>query len=64
MPDKTDTNGQPSMEKLEREGVPMRKCISYEGAGEYGGKGGSSKPAAKPKGVLSSVPVRRGRGGY
>lgn len=67
MPDKSDTGGQPTLEKLEREGVSPRRCISYEGLGEYqGGNGGGakSKSAAKPKAVLSSVPMRKGRGGY
>lgn len=64
MPDKSDEGGQPSMEKLEREGVSIRKCI---GMGDsYGGNGGgSSKP--EPKGALASMPMRRGpkpRGGY
>ena len=65
MPDKSDSSGQPSMEKLTAEGVSPRKCISYEGLGEYQGGSSGSAPkakAAKPQGALASM--RMGRGGY
>jgi hypothetical protein len=65
MADKTDAGGQPSIEKLTAEGVSPRRCISYDGLGEYGGSGGS-KPAgnsgSKPKGALASMPMRKGKG--
>lgn len=70
MPDKTDTDGQPTMEKLEAEGVSPRRCISYEGLGEYGGNAGnggdkSSKPkTAKKVPSLSSFGPMRNGGGY
>jgi hypothetical protein len=67
MPLKTDAGGQPSMGKLEREGVSPRRCISYEGLGEYGGGKAAPKSApksgSKPSGGLASVPMRKG-GGY
>lgn len=60
MPDKSGSDGQPTLEKLEREGVSIRKCISYEGAGEYSGNGGSStKSSTTPK----APPMRSGKGG-
>lgn len=67
MPDKSTEGGQPSLEKLQAEGVSPRRCISYEGLGEYqggngGNQGGGSK-AAKPKGALASM-ARTGKGGY
>jgi hypothetical protein len=47
MADKTDTAGQPTLEKLGREGVSIRKCIAM---GEsYGGDGGGSKAAKSAK---------------
>ena len=66
MPKKTDDAGQPSMEKLEAEGVSPRRCVSYEGLGEYGGgnKGGGSKAAKSSKpaggGLASLGPMRKG----
>jgi hypothetical protein len=39
------SDGQPTMEKLASEGVSIRRCISYEGLGEYGGRGSKSTPA-------------------
>ena len=60
MPDKSDTGGQPTMEKLEREGVPIRKCIAM--GDSYGGNGGNSTPkASKPK---AAPRAGKGRGGY
>ena len=58
---RTDAAGQPTMERLMAEGVPIRKCISYDGLGEYQGDAKSGgKRAAKPKGVLASIPMRKG----
>lgn len=62
MADKTDVGGQPSMEKLEREGVSPRKCVSYEGLGEYQSGNGGSKPAKTGPALSSSKPMRTGRG--
>jgi len=64
MPDKTDAGGQPTLEKLQSEGVSLRKCISYEGAGEYAGKPSAPKAAKQVPALSSFAPVRRGRGGY
>lgn len=68
MADKTDTGEQPTLERLMSEGIPIRKCISYEGLGEYtSGDSGKSRGAkkAKPATALSSFgPMRRGQGGY
>jgi hypothetical protein len=64
MADKSDNGGQPSLEKLQAEGIPLRKCIASDGMPGYGGNGGS-KPAgnSKPVPALSSYgPVRKGRG--
>ena len=63
MPDKSTTDGQPSIEKLTAEGVSPRKCIAMGedyGNGKSGNSGGSK--ASKPRGVLSSV--KMGKGGY
>lgn len=64
MADKTDAGGQPTVEKLERELVSPRRCISYEGLGEYsGGKTTVTKSGSGP--VLSSMgPMRKSKGGY
>ena len=63
MPDKSDTGGQPTLEKLEAEGVPLRKCIAM---GEnYGNQGGGSKAAkSQPKSGLSTLGRRPSKGGY
>lgn len=74
MAERTYTGGQPTMQKLAADGIPLRKCISYTGLGEYpaGGRGRApaGQPAApsaaappKPQPVLASV-VRKGRSGY
>lgn len=64
MPDKSDTAGQPTLEKLAAEGVPLRKCISYEGAGEYGGNGGAV-PAKAPQSLSSyASTARKSKGRY
>ncbi len=67
MPNKSDTNGQPTLEKLEAEGVPIRKCIAMgESYGGNGNQGGGSKAAkssggsSRGKGALASVPMRKG----
>lgn len=67
MPNKTDTGGQPTMEKLEAEGVSPRRCISYEGLGEYNGTSGGNpnQSRARPAPALSSFgPARKGGRGY
>lgn len=62
MPDKSDEGGQPSMEKLEREGVQIRKCIAMGESYSNGGNQSGGSKAAKPK--ASSAPMRKGRSGY
>jgi hypothetical protein len=60
MADKSDSGGQPTIEKLTSEGVSIRKCIA---SGEdYGNGGNSSKSSngSKPKGVLASVKMSKG----
>jgi hypothetical protein len=63
MPDKTDSGGQPTMEKLEAEGVSLRKCIASEGQPGYGGNGGA-KTAKQVPALSSFGPMRKGKGGY
>ena len=64
MPDKTDTGGQPSLEKLMAEGVSNRKCVSYSGLGEYGGNSGGKSSGAKTAKQVPATssfgPVRKG----
>ena len=57
MADKPNSDGQPTIEKLTSEGVPLRKCIAM--GGDYG-NGGSKPTKANP--VLGSV--KMGKGGY
>lgn len=68
MADKTDAGGQPTLEKLTAEGISLRKCISYEGLGEYSGNSGDNqggqKTAKKVPSLSSYGPMRRGQGGY
>lgn len=63
MADKSNTGGQPTLEKLEAEGVSIRKCIASEGLPGYGGNGGGKSSAprtAKQVPATSSYgPVRR-----
>lgn len=63
MPNKSDTGGQPSLEKLQAEGVSPRKCIASEGMPGYGGNGGSKtagNQGSKPAGAFAQM--RKGRG--
>jgi hypothetical protein len=63
MADKTDTGEQPTLERLASEGIPLRKCISYEGLGEYtGNDAGKAKTAKKAPALSSMGPMRRGQG--
>jgi hypothetical protein len=65
MPDKADNGGQPTLEKLQAEGVSIRKCIASEGQPGYGGGNSSGAKTAKQVPALSSFgPVRRGGRGY
>jgi hypothetical protein len=64
MPDKTGAGGQPTMEKLEAEGVSIRKCIASEGQPGYGGKSSGAKTAKQVPATSSSPPMRSGKGGY
>jgi hypothetical protein len=54
-----DNDGQPSLEQLAREGVPLRKCIA---SGEQYGSGSAPKAAPKQKGALAGLKMGKGRG--
>lgn len=64
MPAKTDTDGQPTLEKLEAEGVPIRKCIamgeSYGNGNSGGAKAAKSSKPPNGGGLASLGPMRKG----
>lgn len=50
-----DDNGQPSLDKLQSEGVSIRKCIA---SGEDYGSGSAPKSGAKPVGSLAGLKMK------
>lgn len=62
MPDDTN-DGQPSLEKLTREGISPRKCIaSGEEYGSGGGKAAAPKSGARAKPALAGLRMKGGSG--